>query len=91
MAKKKKKYKKRTWTTSEGDIIRIKNMTTMHIMNAIALVENIKSKEEQIEWLKEELNIRLGITMMNEGPVENRWDILDIQKDDKNDIGDNIW
>lgn len=69
---------KRIWTTKEGDKIPIKEMTTSHILNAIALFEPTGERKEQVEWLKEERAIRLGI--VDEGPIDNRFEILDLSK-----------
>ena len=67
---------KRIWTTKEGEKIPIEEMATSHILNAIALFKDAKSIKEQVEWLKEEKNKRLGI--IDEGPIKNRYDILDL-------------
>ena len=81
------KEKKKIWFTRDGKKIPITEMTTMHIMNAIDMFENTDSRKEQVKWLKAERSIRLGIE--EDGPVENRWSILDLRKDD-DFIGDPI-
>ena len=59
-------------------------MTTMHIMRAIDFFEDTGTRKEQIEWLKEERAIRLGLNAeIPDEPVKNRWSILDLRKDDK--------
>jgi len=76
--------KKKNWTTKDGTKIPIKEMTTMHIMRAIDFFEDTGTRKEQIEWLKEERAIRLGLNAeIPDEPVKNRWSILDLRKDDK--------
>ena len=83
------KKRKKMWTMRDGAKIAIEEMTTIHIMNTIALfneaLAHTKFKEKELKWLKEERNKRLGIIKQNEGPVKNRWSILDIRKDEKDE------
>ena len=71
--------KNRYWVQRNGTKILIKDMDDSHILNSIKLFEKTGKRKEQIEWLREERNKRLGI--VEEEPVKNRWSILNIRED----------
>ena len=68
--------KNRYWIQRDGTKILIKDMEDSHILNSIKLFENTGRRKEQVEWLIQEKNKRSGI--VDEGPVKNRWSILDL-------------
>ncbi len=78
--------RKKLWTKRDGTKIAIKDMTTMHIMNTIALfdgsIAHFKFKEKELKWLKEERNKRLGVIDEGNQPIKSRLTILDIRKDE---------
>jgi hypothetical protein len=69
--------KEHIWVTRKGERILIKDMDTNHILNAIGMLSRTGRREKELEWLKKEKNKRLGI-VIDEGPIENRFEILDL-------------
>ena len=73
-----------------GERILIKDMSDSHLLNSIKFFENIhhcknmEERKQQVKWLIEERNKRLGI--IDEGPVKSRAEILDLRKDDANGL-----
>jgi len=78
--------KKRKWTMRDGTTILIKDMSDSHILNSIKLFEKFGTRKQEVEWLKQERNKRLGIVDKKDEPIENRWSILDLRKVDKDGL-----
>jgi len=72
------------WIMKDGNQIPIADMSDSHLLNSIKLFEKTRLRKEQVKWLKEERNKRLGI--IDEGPVKNRFNILDLRKVDENGL-----
>ena len=76
----------RIWVTRSGESIPIKDMEDSHILNSIKFFENKGTRDLEIGWLKEERQKRAiargEIVSEETGPIESRFDILDIRKVD---------